>query len=231
MSDAGAGQSTADADRRNRDEREARRIRWIARIGARIIGTLARTWRIRVEGTEGLEAERRAGRPVILAFWHGEMLPMLAVHRDEGISVLISSHRDGEIIAQITQRFGCRNVRGSSSRGGGRALLGLIRELEAKHDVAVTPDGPRGPAKSFAPGALIAAQRTGSAIVPMAASASSAWRLGSWDRFMIPRPFARVTVLHGPPMRVESETARDAAEEADRFGAVLDALGERAARA
>ena len=227
MTDAAA----AELDRRNRDEREARRIRRLARIGAAIIGALSRTWRIRVEGAEGLAAERLAGRPVILAFWHGEMLPMLAVHRDEGISVLISSHRDGEIIAQITQRFGCRNVRGSSSRGAGRALLGLIRELESGHDVAVTPDGPRGPARSFAPGALIAAQRTKATIVPMAAVASSAWRLKSWDRFMIPRPFARVTVVHGPPLRVESETARDAAEEADRFGAVLDALGERAARA
>ena len=219
----------AELDARQRDEREARRIRWIARAGAALIRVLSRTWRIRVSGLEGLEAERRAGRPVILAFWHGQMLPLLAVHQDEGISVLISSHRDGEIIAQITQRFGCRNVRGSSSRGAGRALLGIIRELEAGHDVAVTPDGPRGPARSFAPGALIAAQRTGSAIVPMAAHAERAWRLRSWDRFMIPKPFARVTVVHGPPMRVQCETARDAAEEADQFGAVLDALGERAA--
>ena len=227
VSDAAA----AEADRRNRDEREARRIRRLARLGAMVIGALSRTWRIRVVGDEGLRAERAAGRPIILAFWHGEMLPMLAVHKNEGISVLISSHRDGEIIAQITERFGCRNVRGSSSRGGGRALLGLIRELESGHDVAVTPDGPRGPAKSFAPGALVAAQRTRSAIVPMAARASSAWRLRSWDRFLIPKPFARVTVVHGAPVHVTSETARDAAEEADRFGAMLDALGERAAHA
>jgi lysophospholipid acyltransferase (LPLAT)-like uncharacterized protein len=183
---------------------------------------LARTWRIRVIGDEGLNAERSARRPVIFVLWHGQMLPLLYQHRNQAVRVLISEHRDGELVARTAIALGFGTVRGSSTRGSGRALLGLVREVEAGHDIAVTPDGPRGPAKSFAPGALVVAQRTGARIVPVTAVARSAWHLRSWDRFLIPKPFARVVISYGPMSAVSAADVRDAAREAERFQMIME---------
>ena len=163
-----------------------------------------------------------AGRPVIFVFWHGEMLPLMFQHVGQRIVLLVSEHRDGEIIARIGGSFGYEAIRGSTSRGAGRALLGVIRALESGVSVAVTPDGPRGPAHTFAPGALVAAQRAGVPIVPAVAHTARAWRLRSWDRFLIPKPFAHITVVYGDPTFVTGETARDAAGEAERFRGLLE---------
>jgi lysophospholipid acyltransferase (LPLAT)-like uncharacterized protein len=165
---------------------------------------------------------------MIFALWHGQLLPLLFHHRNEGISILISEHGDGEIIARVAKSLGCRAVRGSTSRGAARALLGLVRELQEGHDLAITPDGPRGPAHSVAPGTLVVAQRSGAPIVPIAAHASWGWRLRSWDSFLIPGPFARVTVAYGDPMYVNAADARSAAENTDRVHAALIAAEERA---
>ena len=198
------------------------KVRWIVRIGAFVLRTLARTWRIRVIGDEGLNAERAARRPVIFVLWHGQMLPLLYQHRNQKVRVLISEHRDGELVARTALALGFGTVRGSSTRGAGRALLGLVREVEAGRDIAVTPDGPRGPAKSFAPGALVVAQRTGARIVPVTAVAKSAWHLRSWDRFMIPKPFSRVIISYGPMSAVSAAEARDAPAEAARFQQIME---------
>jgi lysophospholipid acyltransferase (LPLAT)-like uncharacterized protein len=106
----------------------------------------------------------------------------------------------------------------------------MVRQVESGRDIALTPDGPRGPAKSFAPGALIVAQRTGAAIIPATVVARSAWRLKSWDRFMIPRPFTRVVISYGAPAHVQAGDARAASNEAPRFQHLLDDA-ERAAAA
>jgi len=200
------------------------RIRWSVRAGVTLIRLLAMTWRMRPVNDEPVRTAREAGQRVIFTLWHGELLPLLWHHREEGVAVVISEHRDGEIIAQIAERLGYTTVRGSSSRGGGRALIGLIRALEAGRDGAVTPDGPRGPAHVFAPGAAIAAQRTGVPLLPIRASATRAWRLKSWDRFLVPKPFATVRVTYGPLTTVDVATPREAAEQAPRLQAVLDAV-------
>ena len=217
--------SPADAER---ERRRARRVAWASRAGVVVLRLLARTWRIRAVHADAYEALRRRRQPFALCFWHGEMLPLLWRHRDQGISVLISTHKDGEIIARIAHALGCRTVRGSTSRGGGRALLGLVRELRSGHEIAVTPDGPRGPARRFQPGALIAAQRADAPIVPIAVHCARAWRLRSWDQFMIPKPFARVVVAYGDAAWVQATTPRDAAAEAPRFEAALAETAERA---
>lgn len=201
---------------------DSAKVRWIVRVGAFVLRMLARTWRIRVIGDEGLNAERSARRPVIFVLWHGQMLPLLYQHRNQAVRVLISEHRDGELVARTAIALGFGTVRGSSTRGSGRALLGLVREVEAGHDIAVTPDGPRGPAKSFAPGALVVAQRTGARIVPVTAVARSAWHLRSWDRFLIPKPFARVVISYGPMSAVSAADVRDAAREAERFQMIME---------
>jgi lysophospholipid acyltransferase (LPLAT)-like uncharacterized protein len=190
----------------------SRKITWGSRLGSAFIQAIAKTWRIRVVNEAAYLSERAAGRAVVMALWHGEMLPLLYYHRNRQIAVLVSEHGDGEIIARILGDFGFRLVRGSSSRGAARALIAVDRELAAGFDVGITPDGPRGPRHSVAPGALLAAHRAGVRIVPLAASASAFWQLGSWDRFMIPKPFARVTIAYGDPLPVEAPSSREAGE-------------------
>ena len=179
---------------------------------------------MRSHNIEGLHAARANDKRVIFALWHGELLPLLWQHRGENVAIVISEHRDGEIVARIAESLGYATVRGSSSKGGSRALIGLMREIDAGRDGAITPDGPRGPARVFAPGAAVASQRTGAYIVPIRAAASRAWRLKSWDRFLIPKPFARVDVSYGVLTVVDAASPREAAEQAPRLQALLEAV-------
>jgi lysophospholipid acyltransferase (LPLAT)-like uncharacterized protein len=198
-------------------------------LGGRVfLHLLGRTWRIRVVNGEHLRELRRAERPFIFSLWHGQLLPLLWHHRKQGVRVLISEHHDGELVARAAESLGYGLIRGSSTRGADRALISLVRELQAGHEVAITPDGPRGPPTTFAPGALVAAQRSDSFILPVAASADRAWRLRSWDRFMIPKPFARVTVAYATPTKVLAATPRAAAEEGPRFQRLMSEAVETA---
>jgi lysophospholipid acyltransferase (LPLAT)-like uncharacterized protein len=194
------------------------------RVGGLVVRLLARTWRVRLDGGEHLRAARADARGKMYLLWHGQMLPLLWYHRHQGVAIVISEHRDGELIARVAESFGFRTIRGSTSRGGERALLAMVRELERGGEVAVTPDGPRGPAGSFAPGALVAAQRAGALVVALGARADRAWRLRSWDRFLVPKPFARVTIAYGAPTELAADTARAAADEGPRFRNILRAL-------
>src|SRR3954463_8029237 len=164
---------------------------WRSRLalfaGRAFLRLLGASWRFRVINGDRVHTLRNTGRPFIFALWHGHLLPLLWYHREEGVMVLISEHRDGEVVARAAESLGYGLIRGSSTRGADRALISLVRELEAGHEIAITPDGPRGPAHTFAPGALVASQRTGCPIVPVAIEADRAWRLNNWDRFMIPK--------------------------------------------
>jgi lysophospholipid acyltransferase (LPLAT)-like uncharacterized protein len=198
---------------------------WSARaallLGRGFLQLLGHSWRMRVVNGERVEMLRKNGSAFIFAIWHGHLLPGLWHHREEGVTVLISEHRDGEIVARAAESLGYGLIRGSTTRGGGRALISLVRELRAGHEIAITPDGPRGPAGKFAPGALVAAQRSHAFILPVAVSASRSWHLKSWDRFMIPKPFARVTIAYGVPTKVEATDSRAAAGEAPRFETLM----------
>jgi lysophospholipid acyltransferase (LPLAT)-like uncharacterized protein len=200
-----------------------RKMRWIVRLGVLVIRALAATWRIQWPNRAPVEAIR-ANHRVIFSLWHGELLPLLWAHRGQRVAIVISEHKDGEIIARIAHALGYHTVRGSTTRGGGRALIGLIRAIGEGFDGAVTPDGPRGPAHVFAPGAAVAAQRSGALILPVRAACSSAWRLKSWDRFMVPKPFARVIVTYGEPTAVNATSPREAAEQAPALEALLNAV-------
>ncbi len=186
-------------------------------LGTAFLHLLGRTWRFRLLNAESVTDLRAANEGFIFSLWHGHLLPLLWYHRDESVAVLISEHRDGELVARAASSLGFRLIRGSTTRGADRALISIVRELQAGREVAITPDGPRGPATKFAPGALIAAQRSDSFIVPTVAVADRAWRLKSWDRFMIPKPFARVTIAYGNPAKVLATSPRAAAEEGPRF--------------
>ena len=145
---------------------------------------------------------REAKRPHVFLLWHEALLPLLWQHRNQGVAIVVSEARDGQYLSDVATSLGYRTVRGSSTRGGARALLGAVRELQASGAVAFTPDGPRGPRRELKPGVVAAAQRGGGVIVPIHAEADRAWRLHSWDRFMIPKPLARVRITYGRPFEV-----------------------------
>ena len=192
------------------EQKRDRRISRIAWLGSVAIRLIASTWRFEITNDDVLRRLRSQRRPIIFVFWHGQMLPLLYHHRHQQVSIMVSEHEDGEIITRIASTLGYRAVRGSTSRGAARALLAACRVLEDGFDVAISPDGPRGPARSFAPGAVVIAQRSGAPILPVGMSATSAWRLKSWDRFVIPRPFSRVRIVYGELTTVERERARAA---------------------
>ncbi len=187
-----------------------------------LIRALAMTWRIEVRHGEHIESLRAHRKPFIFALWHGQLLPLLWYHRKQGISLVISEHRDGERIARVATSLGYELVRGSSTRGGGRALIQLSRALQSGKEAAITPDGPKGPARSVAQGVVVAAQRSGAAILPIAATASRAWRIGSWDSFMIPKPFSRVIVGYSAPIYVAEETTDGALQRNSDVKAGID---------
>jgi lysophospholipid acyltransferase (LPLAT)-like uncharacterized protein len=182
------------------------KLRWAepiaAVLGPWLVRALAATWRIRVRGAEHLQGLRQAHRPFVFVLWHSRILPLLYHHRNEDIVLLISRHRDGEYLANLGERWGYRSVRGSTKRGGEVGLLGIVRALQGGAVVAITPDGPRGPAEQVQPGAVAAAQHAGVPLLPIGARPSSAWWLGSWDRMCIPKPFARVEIEYSAPIEV-----------------------------
>lgn len=194
---------------------------WAVRLGGPLIRLLAYTWRFEEVNDAPWRALRAEGQAFIFTLWHGHLLAQTWLRRKEGITTMISEHRDGEIIARLVQSWGYRTVRGSTSRGAGRALLGMVRDLAAGKEFAITPDGPRGPAGRAQPGVLLASQRARAPIVPMRSEVSSAWRMRSWDRFLIPKPFARIRVIYGDPW--VAPTSEDAAlrELEERMGPAL----------
>ncbi|HTV02578.1 MAG TPA: lysophospholipid acyltransferase family protein [Luteitalea sp.] len=182
-----------------------RQVALIAGVGAPIIGALGRTWRFTSEGAEAYDRILAAGQRPIMAFWHGRILPATVFWRDRGIVVITSENFDGEWIARIITRFGYGQARGSSSRGGVKALVQLKRLMQQGHATAFTLDGPRGPAEHAQPGAVWLAKATGQPILPFHVEAASAWHARSWDRTQVPRPFSRVAVAVGAPFLVAND--------------------------
>lgn len=199
-------------------------------LGTVLLRLLAFTWRFEARGGTQWRARHAAHQGMVMAAWHGHLLPLTVYLRHMGMAVLVSEHRDGEVIAQVLESLGFTMIRGSSTRGGARALVEMITVLRSGVAVCITPDGPKGPARKFAPGAVVAAQRAGVPITTMFVTADRAWSLNSWDHFLIPKPFARVVLHFGEPTFVRKGTPADATEDAPRFEALLVAQ-EPAARA
>ena len=170
--------------------------------GALIIRLLGATWRVDASGLVPFDEAIAQGRRCIFALWHARLLPLVWSHRGRGVVVLVSRHRDGELIARIVERLGYLTSRGSSTRGGEEGMMDMLRKAEEGRLLAITPDGPRGPAGTLKPGIVYLASRSGLPIVPVAAAARSCWTLRSWDRFRVPRPFTRVVVAYGDPIAI-----------------------------
>jgi lysophospholipid acyltransferase (LPLAT)-like uncharacterized protein len=174
----------------------------IAALGYPIISLLGRTLRWTVEGREHIDAVEASGRQPIFGFWHGRILPATLYFQRRGIVVITSENFDGEWIARIIERFGYDTARGSTSRGGRRALLQLVRDMKAGKPAAFTLDGPRGPAKQAQPGAVWLAGATGNPLVPFHIEASRHWTMRSWDRTQVPKPYALAALVVGQPIDV-----------------------------
>jgi lysophospholipid acyltransferase (LPLAT)-like uncharacterized protein len=174
-------------------------------LGAFAINLMSKTWRARWEGRENLEAARGAGGGHFITLWHGSMLVPMAHHKGCGWLVLVSPSRDGDTIAPTLKRFGYGVIRGSATRGGARALREMLDALRGGSVLIITPDGPRGPMHAMNPGLVWMARATGYKVVPSGFVADRAWHLKSWDQFTIPKPFARLAFVFGPPIRVARE--------------------------
>jgi lysophospholipid acyltransferase (LPLAT)-like uncharacterized protein len=183
-----------------------------ASLGALVVRLLGLTWRIERIGIAEHDAVLARGGRCIYALWHARLLPLVFTHRGRGAAVLVSRHRDGELITRIIERLGYVAARGSSTRGGEEGLREMIEWAERKRLLAITPDGPRGPAERVKPGLVYLASRTGFPILPVAAASRRCWRLRSWDGFRVPKPFARVIVAYGAPIPVAADLDRDALE-------------------
>jgi hypothetical protein len=186
----------------------------IAAIGYPLLAALGRTFRWREEGAEHLQSVFASGRQPILALWHGRILPATIYFRDRGVVAITSQNFDGEWTSRIMRRFGYLQARGSTTRGGGRALLQLIRDMAEGRPTAFTVDGPRGPAYRAQRGAVWLAKVTGNPILPFHGEAAPCWTARSWDRAQIPKPWSRVAMVIGPPIDVPPGADQDALETA-----------------
>jgi lysophospholipid acyltransferase (LPLAT)-like uncharacterized protein len=186
---------------------QGRFARWLIAFGVCLLKLWNRTLRYEID-----DRAQIVGQPVrenfIGALWHNRLLIFPLVLRrffpNRQGAALISASHDGDLLTDAIHRFGFDVVRGSSSRMGASALLQLSNELSSKRDVVITPDGPRGPAYELGQGIVFLAQTTGARVLPLNLEYSSCWRVKSWDRFVIPKPFSKVRVIIGEPQQMRS---------------------------
>ena len=198
-----------------------RRSRWkrlqaaaIAALGTPVVEALGATYHWHESGAEHVAAVQAAGRQPILALWHGRILAATLYFRDRGVVAMTSENFDGEWVAQLMRRFGYHAARGSTSRGGARALARLRRDMSAGYPAAFTVDGPRGPARVAQPGAVWLASATGNPVVPFHIEAASFWTAKSWDSHQVPKPGSVVAIAIGEPIHVAPRLDEPAIEAA-----------------
>lgn len=178
-------------------------------LAIRLIGP---TLRIEAENEEKYRQVIESGHQPIIALWHDRIFAGVWYLRHRGLAVLTSKSKDGEYIARFLTRFGFGAIRGSSSRGGVRGLVEMIRLMREGVPMAFTVDGPRGPRYLAKSGPVMLAKKTGNPILPFVIECSSYWTINSWDKLQIPKPFAKARVIYGDPIFVpdgdDDETMR-----------------------
>jgi lysophospholipid acyltransferase (LPLAT)-like uncharacterized protein len=210
---------------------ERAKIWIISFLGYCTIQLIGRTLRWDVEGSASEKAIHDSGKRIIYVFWHGRMFTACYFFRKRGIVVMASNNKDGEYMARVIRRFGYGTARGSSSRGGRRALAEMVRGLRRQKDVAFTIDGPRGPRYRAKPGAAYLAWKTGYPVLPFCISTEKRWVLNSWDHFQIPKPFTRNLLLFGTPIYMKPDGTEDEMDNAQRqIQLSLDELRDRGDR-
>ncbi len=176
-------------------------------LGWVFILLLGRTYRIKVEGGEIVKKLWRQKQNFLVASWHGRFLMSAYFFRFHRMVALVSRHLDGEMIARTIQKLGYTTVRGSSSRGGREAFYKMVTLLQQGESGVIIPDGPTGPPHKSKKGVILMAQQAQVPILPVSFSSRPAIRFKSWDRYMLPKPFARVLINIGEPFRVPQDLA------------------------
>ena len=201
----------------------------ISAIGYRLCAALGATLKWRVEGLQHYDAVVLGGRQPIMGFWHGRILPAALYFKRRGIVVITSENFDGEWIAGIIERFGYGTARGSTSRGGSRALIQMKRDMEAGKPTGFTLDGPRGPAHVAQTGAVWLSKATGNPVLLFHLEADRHWTMNSWDGTQIPKPFSTVALVVGEPFVVPGDATEAEMENArQRIEQQLQQLEARA---
>jgi lysophospholipid acyltransferase (LPLAT)-like uncharacterized protein len=192
------------------------RSRLVFQVVGWLLAQLVRLWlstlRVHVEDVQKNDPRKTGNRGRMYCLWHEDMFTLGYLFGRLGIYVLISRSQDGELIAQAMETLGFRTVRGSTSRGGATAAKEIIEGLGGV-SAAITPDGPRGPRREFHGGAVFLASRTNMPLVPVTLAYERPWRLGSWDKLALPRPFSRVVVCIGQPEAVPANADKQALEQ------------------
>jgi hypothetical protein len=183
---------------------------WLA---YRVIRILGWTMRFEVVNPEIQRSFLETGTPYIGAFWHDRLLMMPLGYEGKKLSFLVSPHRDGQIIGRALKRFGLNPIFGSSSRGGSSAIKEMVKAIQNGSDMAIVPDGPRGPRHHLQFGVIELARRTGNPILPLTFSASKKKIFKTWDRFLLPYPFSKGVFIWGEPIYVDRNGDRDYLEE------------------
>lgn len=195
------------------------------------IRSIGATIRWQVSGEEHLDAVVKNGRIPIYCLWHDRIFGGTYFLRDRGIVVITSQSRDGEYIARFLRRMGFGAIRGSSTRGGVRALVEMIKWMRRGLPMAFTVDGPKGPRYSAKMGAVMLAKKTGNPMLPFIVECERYWTIGSWDRLQIPKPFTRAKFLVGTPIDVPANASDEVLEsKRNELQAALDALVETGRR-
>ncbi len=210
---------------------EGWRARWLIAFGVYLLKILARTLRYQIDDRAGI-VRKPVSENYIGGLWHNRLLIFPLVLRrffpHRRGAALISDSRDGDLLSDAIHRFDYDVVRGSSSKLGASALLQLSEVLTGGRDVVITPDGPRGPVYELGPGIIFLAQKTGARLLPMNMEYTSCWRVKSWDRFIIPKPFSKVRVIIGQPQQIRSTSSDEEFErERLRLQNVMMSLVER----
>jgi lysophospholipid acyltransferase (LPLAT)-like uncharacterized protein len=190
-------------------------MRWqlVGILGKWLVDLLCFSLRLRVIGYEKVRSVM-ASRRFILGFWHSRILVTSYMHKGWKGVIMASRSGDGEIIARVVERQGHEAVRGSTGKGGLRALAGMIKSLNAKdRPGAMIPDGPQGPRFRIQPGIITLAQKTGCPIIPASFSARKIKVFNSWDRFVVPYPFTRASLVYGEPVYVPMNADKRALED------------------
>lgn len=175
------------------------------KLGWLLILIFGKLTKIEYIGREHFLRLKESGRPFILSIWHGRILLPIYLHRKDGVNVIVSEHRDGEMIAQTIEKLGFTAIRGSSTRGGRKAALGLIKALRKQKVGCNIPDGPHGPRYEFKAGSIMVAQKAGAVLLPLTFSSDKYIELHSWDRFRIWKPFSRCVAIYSKPIEVPKD--------------------------
>jgi lysophospholipid acyltransferase (LPLAT)-like uncharacterized protein len=187
-----------------------RLVEWLGPWLILLIGYTLRIRRVNYEPVKQLVNEKK---PHLFSLWHGRMFVPMFVHRQQGIIPMISQHADGEMITRVVKKLGYGSVRGSSTRRGKEAFHELVDHLKSEGVGAMLPDGPTGPRHHFKPGTLFIASKADCPLVPVTFAAKSCWRVGSWDRFVVPKPFSKCVIFYGDPVEIPPQIPEDEMEQ------------------